>query len=381
MKITAVKAHPAAIPYKVARVTAQEPMRGVSVVLVEVATDAGISGIGQIHGAPLKEICEWVERLGEVACGMDALAHETVWEKLFLLTCPRPGGVHGTDGLPPPLPRGARPQVTAAIAGIDIALWDIKGKAAGMPVYRLLGGTAREVPTYATGGYYRDDGKPDGVAEEVAAFVARGYRAVKIKVGGQTIAEDVERVRISREACGSEVLLLLDMTAAYDLESAIRFAREVERHDPFWLEEPLHWYYQPRDFASLGRTTRIPLAHCERDLTRCTVRDFIVEGGVRYVQYDSTRHGGFTESLRIAMLAAQFGARISPHQAPELHAHLCSAFPGTAFAVETNGVPDPLSAGMYLQRAEIVKGCVRLGDSPGFGIEIDWDFIRRHAPP
>ena len=378
MKIESIKTHAASIPFEVARVTAHEPMRAASVIIVEVRTDEGVVGYGQIHGAPQADICAWVARLGEIAHGMDALAHLEIWDKLFSLTCPRPGGIAGGDGLPPPLPRPARPHITAAIAGIDIALWDIKGKAAGLPVYRLLGGIKRPVMAYATGGYYRDDGKDDRMAQEVASFVANGYRAVKIKVGAQGITADVERVRRARAAIGDEALLLLDCTAAYGLDDAIAFARAVEPLRAFWLEEPLHWYLQPADFARLAAATPIPLAHCERDLHRFTVRDFITQGRVQYVQFDSTRHGGFTESLRIAVLAEQFGARISPHQVPELHAHLCAAYPGVSFAVESNGVPDPLWSGMYTKRADIRGGHVHLNDAPGFGVEFDWQFIARH---
>ena len=378
MKIASIKTHPVSIPHEVARVTPHEPMRAASVILVEVTTDDGVTGIGQIHGAPMKEICEWVERLGELVRGMDAHGHVEVWDKLFSLTHPRPGGFLGRDGLPPPLPRLARPQIMAAIGGIDLALWDIKGKAAGMPVYRLLGGANRPVPAYATGGYYRNDGTPERLAEELASFIAKGYRAVKIKAGGLSMEEDVERVRISREAIGRDALLLLDLTGAYDLDSCIRFARAVEPYDVFWLEEPLHWYLQPADFRRLAAATPIPLAHGGRELHRYTVRDFITSGAVSYVQFDSTRHAGFTESLRVATLAEQYGVRISPHQVPELHAHLCAAFPGASFSVESNGNPDPLWSGMYKQRAQIRDGYVHLEERPGFGIEIDWDFIRRH---
>ena len=378
MRITSVIPHAASIPFEVPRTTAHEPMRHAAAVLVEVRTDQGVTGIGQIHGAPLKEICEWVVKLGQVAQGMDALAHVEVWEKLFSLTTPRPHGFRAADGLPPPLPRTARPQITAALAGIDLALWDIKGKAANLPVYSLLGGTKKSVLAYATGGYYREDSREDGFAEQMASFVAKGYTAVKLKAGGQTLAEDIDRVRRTREAIGPETTLLLDCTAAYDVETAIAFARRVEPYRAFWFEEPLYWYLQPADFRRLADAIDLPLAHCEREMHRFTTRDYIVSGGVKYVQFDSTRHGGFTESLRIAYLAEQLGARISPHQVPELHAHLCAAFPGTAFGCESNGDPDPLWLGMYRERAEIKNGQVHLTDAPGFGIEIDWKFVEKH---
>jgi L-alanine-DL-glutamate epimerase-like enolase superfamily enzyme len=380
MRISSVTPHAASIPFKVPRTTAHEPMRHAAAVLVEVQTDDGVTGVGQIHGAPLKDICEWVVKLGEVARGMDALAHVEVWEKLFSLTTPRPHGFRAEDGLPPPLPRAARPQITAALAGIDLALWDIKGKAANLPVYRLLGGTRKSVLAYATGGYYREDTRVDGFAEEMASFVAKGYTAVKLKAGGQTLAEDVERVRRTREAIGPDTTLLLDCTAAYDVDTAIAFARAVEPHRAFWFEEPLYWYLQPADFRRLADAIDLPLAHCEREMHRFTTRDYITAGRVKYIQFDSTRHGGFTESLRIAHLAEQLGAKISPHQVPELHAHLCAAFPGTAYGCESNGDPDPLWLGLYKERAQIERGHVHLTDAPGFGIEIDWKFVKAHAP-
>lgn len=166
--------------------------------------------------------------------------------------------------------------------------------------------------------------------------------------------------------------------AAYGIDDCIAFARAVAPYGIYWLEEPLHWYLQPADFLRLAAATPIPLAHCERELTRFTVRDFITSGAVRFVQFDSTRHAGFTESVRIAALAEQFGVRIAPHQAPELHAHLCAAFPGASFGVESNGKPDPLWSGMYARRAQIRNSYVQLDDAPGFGIEIDWKFIDRH---
>ncbi|OGA24573.1 MAG: hypothetical protein A3I02_16385 [Betaproteobacteria bacterium RIFCSPLOWO2_02_FULL_67_26] len=379
-KIAEVKTHPISIPLRHTLWTAHEELKDSSLILVEVRTDDGITGVGQIHGSPQKAICEWVARLGEIVRGMEATANVAVWEKLFSLTSPRPGGMGGRDGLPPPLPRGARPQIMAAIAGIDIALWDIRGKCAGMPVYRLLGGDKRPIFTYATGGYYQL-GAPDKVyADELASFVKAGFRAVKLKTGGGTVAEEARRVRAVREAIGKDIALMLDMNAPYDIDGCIAFARAVEPLAIFWLEEPLHWYLQPADFARLAQATPIPLAHGERELTRFTIRDFIASGAIRYVQFDSTRYAGFTEALRVAQLAEQHGVMIAPHTVPELHAHLVAAFPRCGFGVESHGdaARDPVSSGLYRERARARDSHVHLNDQSGFGIEIDWDFVKRH---
>src|SRR5919106_403152 len=170
LKIADVKAHPMSIARAQPSWTAHEMTAEASLILVEVQTDAGVIGYGEIQSGPLPQICRLIEQFGEIIRGMDALAHLEVWEKLFGLTSPRPGGIGGRDGLPPPLPRGQRPQIMAAIGGIDIALWDIKGKAANMPIYRLLGGARQAVFTYATGGYYIEDAPLTACAEELVVL-------------------------------------------------------------------------------------------------------------------------------------------------------------------------------------------------------------------
>ena len=111
-------------------------------------------------------------------------------------------------------------------------------------------------------------------------------------------------MRATRDAIGKDTLLMLDLNAPYDVQDCIRFANDVAPYDIFWLEEPLHWYLQPADYVTLADASPIPLAHCEREWHRFTVRDFIDSGALRFVQFDSTRHAGFTESLRIADYAA-----------------------------------------------------------------------------
>ena len=378
-RIASISTYPVSVPRPEPVWTAQEESRAWSVILTEVKTDDGLAGYGLIHGSPAKRICEWVARFGELIQGMDALAHEAVWDRLFALTCPRPGAIDGGNA-PAPTPRGERTQVMAAIAGIDIALWDLKGKAAGLPVYRLLGGENRPLFTYATGGYYRKGATAADYGDELARFLDLGYRAVKLKTGGGSIVAETARVRAVRKAIGDATLLMLDMNAPYDLPDCIDFAQCVEPFDIFWLEEPLHWYLQPADFAKLAAATPIPLAHGEREITRFTVRDFIVDGGIRYVQFDATRAAGFTEALRVAALAETHGAMVAPHTAPEIHGHLVLALPRCAFGVESHGgkESDPLAYGLSQEHPELRDGQIHIGDRPGFGLDPDWAFVERY---
>jgi D-galactarolactone cycloisomerase len=379
MKITEIIAHPLSIALPKPRWTAHEKMDRAQMVLVEVRTDAGLIGIGEISGGPQTVIRDLVTLFSDVVKGMDPLGHTGIWEKLFSLTSPRPGGIGGWDGMPAPLPRNQRPQIMAAIGGIDIALWDLKGKAAGQPVFRLLGGTRTEVFTYSTGGYYQEDAPLGGEAEEYAGFVAQGYRAVKLKTGALSLKDEITRIRSVREAIGPEVLFMLDMNAPYDVAGCIAFANAVAPYDIFWLEEPLHWYLQPADYVRLADASPIPLAHGEREWHRYTMRDFLDSGAIRYVQFDSTRHAGFTESLRIAHYAEQKGVIIAPHSAAHLHAHLVSAFGDAAFAAESHGDPTrhPLHHAVFHGGAEPRNGMVHLTEAPGFGLEVDWQAVEK----
>ncbi len=372
-KIAAVNTYPISAPLKRAYRTAHEASDRVALLLVEVVTDDGIKGYGQVSSTPMKDIAAWVGKLAPHATGMDALGHVAVWEKLFALTSPQPN-VGG-------LPRNARPQIMAAIGGIDMALWDIKGKAAHMPVYALLGAANKPVFTYGTGGYYVEGEKLTACADELAGFVANGYKAVKLKTGADTMANEIKRIAATRAAIGPDIALMLDLNAAYDLPACIEFARRVAPYNIFWLEEPLHWYLQPADFALLAKATPIPLAHGERELTRFTARDFMNNGSIRYVMFDGTRYAGFTESLRVSYMADHAGVMITPHHAPELHCHLVAAFPRTGFAVESHGAHDrdPIWHGLFAERAQVRDSHVYMNDKPGFGIEIDWDYAKQHA--
>ncbi len=380
MKITEIIAHTLAVDYAKPVWTAHERFSRSQIVLVEVRTDQGLVGFGEIASGALKIISNLLGIFSNVVKGMDPLGHDEIWRKLMSLTSPRPGGIGGWDGLPAPLPRSQRPEIMAAIGGIDIALWDLKGKATGLPVFRLLGGTRTDVFTYATGGFYSEGAALDTYAAEFGKFVEQGYRAVKLKTGALSLPDELKRIESVRATIGPDVLLMLDMNAPYDVDGCVAFAKAVAQFNIFWLEEPLFWYLQPADFRRLAEASPIPLAHGERELHRFTVRDFIDSGSIRFVQFDSTRHGGFSESLRIAHYAEQKGVLVSPHSAPHLHAHLVSAMGDAAFAAESFGTTDmrhPIQNAIYRGGSDVRDGMVQLSEAPGFGVDIDWQAVER----
>jgi D-galactarolactone cycloisomerase len=379
-KIASVATYPVSVPRPQQVWTAHERSTAWSAILTEVKTDDGLTGYGIVHVGPAPRVCAYIAKFGEFVRGMDALATTAVWEKLFALTSPRPGAMGGDPAIPSPIERGDRTVTMAAIAGIDIALWDLKGKAAGLPVYRLLGGEDRPLFTYATGGYYRGVSDEE-YGTELARFLDLGYRAVKLKCGAGSVAQEAARIATVRRVIGDKPHLMLDMNAPYDLLDCIDFAHRVATSNIFWLEEPLHWYLQPADFARLAAATPIPLAHGERELTRFQARDFITIGKITYVQFDATRAGGFTEALRIAYLAEQHGAILAPHTAPEIHGHLVLAMPRCTFGVESHGgrATDPLHYGLFTEHPHLHDGHLAISDKPGFGLEIDWDFVKKHA--
>ena len=380
MKIAQVIAHPLSADNPEPVWTAHECFSKAQIVLIEVRTDQGITGFGEIASGAQKIVCSLIATFSDVIKGMDPCGQDEIWRKLMSLTSPRPGGIGGWDGLPAPLPRSQRPEIMAAIGGIDIALWDIKGKSVNLPVFRLLGGTRTEVFTYATGGFYREGAAPGSYAGEFATFASGGYRAVKLKTGALSLRDEIERIRSIRSVIGPDILFMLDMNAPYDVEGCIKFAKAVAPFDIFWLEEPLFWYLQPADFRRLAEASPIPLAHGEREWHRFTVRDFIDSGAIKYVQFDSTRHAGFSESLRIAHYAEQKGVIVSPHSAPHIHAHLVSAMGDAAFAAESFGVSDqrhPIQKAIYQGGIEVKNGMVQLSEAPGFGVSVDWDAVKR----
>ncbi|MBM4439576.1 MAG: mandelate racemase/muconate lactonizing enzyme family protein [Candidatus Rokubacteria bacterium] len=380
MKVTRLETYALSAPLPQAVRTSTHRITQVSEVIVKLATDAGHVGIGEAHGPflfqgadGLRQVNGILETITPLVVGRDPFEAEAVWQDLFALTYTSVRGI-------PTLARQARVLVTA-MSAIDIALWDLKGKAVGRPVHALLGGAlVPRVPAYVTGFYYRDGEKPDDVVREAAMYTELGYKTVKAKVGGLTPEEDAARVGRIRKAVGKDVAIMLDANQGWDLPTAIRAAELCAPHEPFWLEDPMPWFDERRALERLKASTRIPIAAGETEYSPFGLRTMIANDLVDYVIIDSTWAGGLTTWRKAAVLAELYQVPMAAHHDPQIHVHAVAASP-TGFILESFADPtrDPLWFELFRERPEIRDGFMAVPDAPGLGLELRDDTLEKYG--
>jgi len=375
MKIAAVRTHilEAALSQPFAYSRAWYDTR--TAMVVEIETDDGLIGWGECYG-PARITAAVVQTIAPWLIGEDPLRTEFLWQMIYARLRD-----HGQKGA-----------VIEGLSGIDIALWDVKGKHFGVPVHCLLGGPLRsEVQAYATGLYRRKSGDPlRYLAEEAAGYVAEGFKAVKLKVGFG-VDEDAAVTRAVREAIGPDVALMVDANHAYDAVAAIRLGRMIEPFDIGWFEEPV----PPEDVAGYGEVKAalsIPIAGGECEFTRFGFRDLLATRAIDIIQPDTCAAGGLSECKKIADMAEAFGVRYNPHvwgtgiaiaASLQLLAVLPSHTPHSLASVEPmlefDRTEHPIRQSLLVQPIEHVKGIVRVPDGPGLGIEVDRAALARFA--
>jgi D-galactarolactone cycloisomerase len=335
------------------------------------------------HGRPLTRIAALLaEGIAPTILGKDPVETESIWSAMFSLTHTRDLATSSLGDGQPHFGGGQTPQLMAAIAGADIALWDLKGKILGEPVARLLGSDVSAVDVYASGGYYVGDHDSERVLREAERNVGLGFRAMKMKIGGLPIADDVERVASVRSAF-PELDLMLDANSAYSVPDAIAAARALEPYRIRWLEEPTHWYDPVDGLGQVSQSTTIPTASGESALHRWECRALADRSGIRIMQFDATRAGGVTEWLKVAAYSAQHGILMAPHHDPQIHGHLVAAVEnGHILEFFPDPERDPLWFEIYTRQPAITGGVCHLPPEPGFGFEFDWDAVsdRRVGP-
>jgi D-galactarolactone cycloisomerase len=338
--------------------------------LVRMKTDDGVEGFGLATSytdiTPLVNVVKG--GLSDEIVGMDALSPERLYEKLFGLTFSRKAAVNSWG-------REALIRISSAV---DIACWDIVGKMANLPLYRLFGGYRNKVPCYVTCAYYRDGKDNAELRDEIQMLVQQGHKGFKGKVGGLSLSEDIARMEIVREIIGPDKDLMIDVNRAWDLKTAIEGARLLEPLQPVWLEEPVRWTDDRRELKLLSQQTNIPLSGGESEITSYGCRAMIEEQAIQILQFDCTMFGGFTEGRKLAALCELNHVDVAPHHDCFIHAPLVAGTPaGRIVESFTDPERDPLQAELYENPPHIDNGWLTLNEAPGLGLTLSESAVKK----
>lgn len=253
-----------------------------------------------------------------------------------------------------------------AMGAVDIAVWDIIGKALGLPVYKVLGAYSEKIRVYAAGGYYEEGKGLKELAKEMEEYVSEGFRAVKMKVGGEPMKVDEQRVKAVREAVGPDVDILIDANNKWTAYEAIRFGRMVEKHDIYWFEEPV----EPDDFAGCAEVKHaldIPIVAGENEYTRWGCRDLIEHNSADILNLDTVTAGGITEYRKIAGMASAHHIPVAPHGNPFMAVHLLASTANT-LVMETYPAVES-KHNLALPLFPVKDGSITAPGKPGLGID------------
>jgi L-alanine-DL-glutamate epimerase-like enolase superfamily enzyme len=352
----------------VVQIPTEEPLTGARVepgtrptVLLELGTDSDIEGIGfTFFGAALtRSLHHAVADIGEALVGLDPLARESVLAKARALALGAgPGGMS-----------------MLALSAIDIALWDIAGKALSLPLWKLLGGTGEPVPTYASGALMRNL-TLDEAAVSARRLVENGFRSMKMQLAlpGETSVEiEVARARLIREIVGAEADLMCDINQRWRVDQAIAIGRRLEEVGFAWLEDiAAHDDYV--GLARIAAALSTPLAGGEYVYGLTPFRHMLEAGSVDIVMIDPFRAGGVTGWLKVAALAEAFNLPVVSHLAPELQVHLINAVPN-GMTVEYM----PWSVRLFEEVPWPEGGMLTPPGGPGLGLSLDREAIRRFS--
>jgi len=345
--------------------------------LCVISTDAGVEGLGEAFyfGGPATVVATLMrDGLGPLLAGCDPTDTSVIWDRLYNWTRDQ-----GQKGL-----------TISALSAIDIALWDIKGRALGVPVYTLLGGAYRKkARVYATG-LYEPQGVPSipaALVEEALGYKRAGFCGMKLKIG-YDLRTDLSYVQAIREAIGPDLLLMVDANHAYNASEAMRLARAMEPYDIHWFEEPV----PPEDldgYLEIKRHSKIPLAAGECEYTRYGFRELINRRVVDILQPDLCAMGGFSEMLKVIAMASAANLPVVPHvwgtsvglaAALQLFAAL-PHFPERRFPAdplfEYDRSPHPFRDGVTREQFAMREGYLDIPERPGLGVTLDRDFVRR----
>ncbi|WP_069384736.1 L-rhamnonate dehydratase [Halomonas caseinilytica] len=334
---------------------------------VEIETDNGLVGLGNVALAPriAKAIID--QYLAPLVIGQDPFDYEYLWQRMYRAT-----HAWGRKGIG-----------MAAISGVDIAIWDLMGKAVGQPVFKLLGGRTKEkIPCYASK-LYRTDLK--SMQEEAQSYLDQGFTAMKMrfgygpKDGPAGMRANLDSVAAVREVIGEDVDLMLECYMGWNLEYAKRMLPRLERYQPRWLEEPV-LADDIDGYAELNQLTCIPISGGEHEFTHYGFRQLLEKRAVSVVQYDTNRVGGITAARKINAIAESFSVPVIPHAGQMHNYHLTMSTLASPmaefFPVHDVEIGNELFYYLFKGDPEPVDGFLDLSDDePGLGLSLNEDYF------
>jgi L-alanine-DL-glutamate epimerase-like enolase superfamily enzyme len=333
--------------------------------LVQVHTDTNVTGIGSVYSHPglVSEIIE--EHLQPMLLGEDPRQVEALWDRCYRIT-----RWYGRKGV-----------AVSALGGIDVALWDIRGKIAGKPICELLGSTRKFVPAYASALLWQDN--LDVLADEAGQHLSNGFRGMKMRLG-RNYEYDHDAVKVVRKAIGDKNRLIIEGNGRYSLAQAQRMANEYRARGVYWFEEP----FPPEDvdsYLALHPNLGLPLAAGENEFGLQGFRELVDRGTVDILQPDCSRCGGVTECRRVGLLAAKHGLGVATHSWSDViaivaNAHVIASLP-TGLTVEIDATGNALVNQLLAEPLEIVDGELAIPQKPGLGIELDPAALKRLTLP
>jgi D-galactarolactone cycloisomerase len=329
--------------------------------LILIHTDNGQVGIGSVYSHPGLIYLIVRDQLDPLLRGEDPTDVDRLWERMYGLT-----RWYGRKGV-----------AMSAIGGVDTALWDLRGKALGKPVWKLLGGKLAGCPAYASGLLWKDD--ISDLADEAVTYIDRGFRRVKMRLA-RSEEYDMAAVQEVRKAIGPDNDVIIDASMRYHPDLARRMGKFFAQQGVFWYEEP----FAPENidaFVALRREVEIPLAAGENEFGLQGFRELIRAGAVDIVQPDASRCGGISEVLKVAKLAHEYTMRFATHSWSDAvaiiaNAQVVSAMPN-GISVEIDQMNNPFVNDLLDEPLSITEGLLKLSDAPGLGISLNTDGVER----
>jgi D-galactarolactone cycloisomerase len=364
MKIEGIEAIPMEVPLDQTYRGSRYSMSARATIVTNVHTDEGVVGVSY-NGDEVDTQVEIVriitDELAPLLQNRDPILVEDCWQAM----------------LPPTFDiLRDRKLVVMAMSCVDSALWDLAGKVAGLPLYRLWGGYRDELPIVAIGGYY---GQGDAeLGAEMEYYRSRGLAGCKFKVGGLSPEEDARRFAVARSAAGDDFVLMADANQGWTVAEAVEFARRVEDLGLRWFEEPVRWYNDVQGMRDVRFKAGVSVAAGQSEFTRQAVVKLITSGAIDVCNFDASWSGGPTEWRRVAGVAISLGVEMGHHEEAQIAAQMLASVPHGTYVEVFHPQRDPIFWNLIANREEAVDGMYKVPGGPGLGLVLDEAYIERY---